>query len=44
MFGADYPLLKYEQLVQDWHELSYDEATLKKIFYENAESLFERKS
>ena len=39
MFGADYPLFKYERLVADWRALGYDEAILKKIFHENAERL-----
>jgi hypothetical protein len=30
MFGADYPLLKYDQLVSDWLDLGYDEATIDK--------------
>jgi predicted TIM-barrel fold metal-dependent hydrolase len=40
MFGADYPLLRYERLVADWHELGYDESVLAKVFHENAEALF----
>jgi len=39
MFGADYPLFKYERLVADWRALGYDETILKKIFHENAERL-----
>jgi predicted TIM-barrel fold metal-dependent hydrolase len=27
MFGADYPLFRYERLVQDWHSLGYDQET-----------------
>ena len=40
MFGADYPLLRYERLVKDWHDLGYDPETLAKVFHENAEALF----
>jgi uncharacterized protein len=37
MFGADYPLLRYERLVADWRELGYSEEVLDKVFYRNAE-------
>lgn len=37
MFGADYPLLAYERLVRDWHELGYSAEILDKIFFGNAE-------
>lgn len=40
MFGADYPLFRYERLVADWQGLGYDEATLQRVFYGNAEALF----
>ena len=40
MFGADYPLLRYERLVQDWRELDYSEEILHKVFHRNAERLF----
>ena len=40
MFGADYPLLKYDQLVSDWLDLGYDEATMDKVFRRNAQALF----
>lgn len=37
MFGADYPMLRYERLIREWHEEGYDEAILEKIFYKNAQ-------
>jgi uncharacterized protein len=40
MFGADYPLFRYERLVADWQELGYSEAVLAKVFHGNAERLF----
>lgn len=40
MFGADYPLLRYERLVEDWRALGYDDAVLRKVFHENADALF----
>jgi predicted TIM-barrel fold metal-dependent hydrolase len=40
MFGADYPLFRYERLVADWRDLGYDEAILERVFHRNAEALF----
>ena len=40
MFGADYPLFRYERLVDDWRALGYEEALLEKVFHGNAERLF----
>lgn len=40
MFGADYPLFRYERLVADWQELGYADAILEKVFHRNAERLF----
>jgi predicted TIM-barrel fold metal-dependent hydrolase len=40
MFGADYPLFTYERLVKDWEGLGFDEATLRRVFTENAIALF----
>ncbi len=40
MFGADYPLFRYERLVKDWQELGYTEDILERVFYKNAEKLF----
>ena len=41
MFGADYPLFRYERLVEDWRSLGYDESVLEGVFHRNAEKLFE---
>lgn len=40
MFGADYPLFRYERLVADWRGLSFDEEVLARVFHRNAEALF----
>ena len=40
MFGADYPLFRYERLESDWRALGYDEEVLEKVFRGNAERLF----
>lgn len=37
MFGADYPLLTYERLVTDWHNLGLSETVLEKVLFRNAE-------
>lgn len=42
MFGADYPLFKYERLVADWRAEGYSEDVLEKVFYRNAEELLAR--
>ena len=40
MFGADYPLFRYERLIDDWKALGYDEEVLAHVFHRNAERLF----
>lgn len=40
MFGADYPLFRYERLVKDWKELGYTDDILERVFHKNAEKLF----
>jgi hypothetical protein len=40
MFGADYPLFRYERLVQDWKDLGYTDDILERVFHRNAERLF----
>jgi uncharacterized protein len=40
MFGGDYPLFRYERLIQDWRDLGYDDQTLARVFSGNAERLF----
>ncbi len=39
MFGADYPLFRYEQLVAAWRAEGYTEEILAKVFYRNAEAM-----
>lgn len=40
MFGCDYPVLKYEMMVERWRGLGYSEDILEKVFYKNAEAYF----
>lgn len=40
MFGADYPLFRYERLVEDWRGLGFNEEVLERVFHRNAEELF----
>lgn len=40
MFGADYPLFRYERLVADWRSLGFEEEVLERVFHANAEALF----
>ncbi|MGE0314313.1 MAG: amidohydrolase family protein [Lautropia sp.] len=40
MFGADYPLFRYERLVADWKQLGFDDDVLERVFHRNAEALF----
>ncbi len=40
MFGADYPLFTYPRLVADWQAQGFDEATLARLFRDNALTLF----
>ena len=40
MFGCDYPVLKYEMMVERWRGLGYSEAVLIKILHGNAEAYF----
>ena len=39
MFGADYPLFRYERLINDWKALGYDDDVLAHVFHRNAERL-----
>ena len=41
MFGADYPLFLYERLFRDWEADKYSPEILEKVFYKNAQRLFE---
>lgn len=40
MFGADYPLFRYERLIDDWKGLGYDDDVLAHVFHRNAERVF----
>jgi predicted TIM-barrel fold metal-dependent hydrolase len=40
MFGADYPLFRYERLVDDWKALGYDDDVLARVFHRTAERVF----
>jgi predicted TIM-barrel fold metal-dependent hydrolase len=40
MFGCDYPVLKYEMMVERWRGLGYTEEVLEKVFFRNAERYF----
>jgi hypothetical protein len=40
MFGADYPLFRYERLIEDWKSEGYSNEILEKVFYKNAEEFF----
>jgi len=41
MFGADYPLLSYERLVDDWKAQGYPDDVLEGVFHRNARAFFE---
>lgn len=38
MFGADYPLIRYERLIADWQSEGYSQEVLEKVFHRNAET------
>lgn len=38
MFGADYPLFRYERLVADWEAEGYSAEILERVFHRNAEA------
>lgn len=40
MFGADYPLFRYERLVRDWTNEGYAPEVIEKVFHLNAERFF----
>jgi predicted TIM-barrel fold metal-dependent hydrolase len=40
MFGCDYPVLKYEMMVERWRGLGLSEEVLQKVFHKNAERYF----
>ncbi len=40
MFGCDFPVLKYEKVIEDWKSEGYSEDVLAKVLYGNAEAYF----
>ena len=42
MFGCDYPVLKYEMMVDRWRSLGYSNEVLEKVLHRNAEAYFPR--
>lgn len=40
MFGCDYPVLKFEMMIDRWHGLGLSDTVLEKVFYRNAEAYF----
>jgi uncharacterized protein len=40
MFGCDYPVLKYEKMLDHWKAMGYTDKVLEKVFHRNAESYF----
>ena len=40
MFGCDYPVLKFEMMIDRWQGLGLSGEVLEKIFYKNAEAYF----
>ena len=41
MFGADYPMISYERLDEDWKAEGYPAEILEKVFHGNAEAFFQ---
>ena len=42
MFALDFPMLRYEKIVADWHQEGYSEDVLERVFYKNAEAFLAR--
>jgi predicted TIM-barrel fold metal-dependent hydrolase len=40
MFGCDFPVLRYEKVIQDWSAEGYSESVLEKILSTNAQRYF----
>ena len=41
MFGCDFPVLRYEKVIEDWKSEGYSDAVLAKVLYQNAEAYFD---
>jgi hypothetical protein len=40
MFGCDFPVLRYEKVIEDWKSEGYSEEVLAKVLHRNAEAYF----
>jgi uncharacterized protein len=40
MFGCDFPVLKYEKVIEDWNSEGYSDDVLEKVLYRNAAAYF----
>jgi uncharacterized protein len=40
MFGCDFPVLRYEKVIEDWQSEGYSAELLQKVLYRNAEAYF----
>jgi uncharacterized protein len=40
MWGCDFPVLRYEKLIQDWESEGYSDSVLRKVLSENAKKYF----
>jgi predicted TIM-barrel fold metal-dependent hydrolase len=41
MFGSDYPSIPYARLLQEWHDVGFNESFLEKFFHANAERVLQ---
>jgi predicted TIM-barrel fold metal-dependent hydrolase len=41
MFGCDFPVLRYEKVIEDWKSEGYSDAVLAKVLHQNAEAYFD---
>jgi predicted TIM-barrel fold metal-dependent hydrolase len=40
MFGCDFPVLRYEKVIEDWRSEGYSEEVLRKVLHDNAAAYF----
>ena len=40
MFGCDFPVLRYEKVIEDWRSEGYSEEVLRKVLRDNAVAYF----
>ena len=43
LFGSDYPFFSFQRLYQDWEAEGYKPEVLEKVYYQNAQKIFECK-